>query len=261
MSRIGNYIDPLTGEEHWVEPETIENILLIPKRITKLGDNFETPIEYRITYNEAEKTVGIYAEYIYNNRSYRSTSVDFDVEEFANEIAMIVYANRTMDDSDLVKEAKEKTTALLVDRLFNEGVILSDFNSKGIGYVYANDDKKVIVFDEIECRSQGTGRYISLTMKNCVGAISLQNIDRPRITFCTNNHEISFEFIQVVESEEGRIRNYEIEISDLSIKPKTTVITLQDFADEDDLIQNRMSLLDSLVDEEDDLDDRFDDIL
>lgn len=261
MSRIGNYIDPVTGEEHWVEPETIENILLIPKRVTKLGDSFETPIEYRITYNEANKTVGIYAEYIHNNRSYRSTSVDYDVEEFANEIAMIVYANRTMDDSDLVKEAKEKTTALLTDRLFNEGIILSDFNSKGVGYVYVNDDKKVIVFDEIECHSKGAGRYISLIMKNCIGSISLQNIDRPKITFCTSNHEISFDFIQVVESEEGRIRNYEIEIGDLFVKPKTTVISLQDFTDEDDLIQNRMSLLDSLMDEDDDIDDRFDDIL
>lgn len=260
MSRIGNYIDPVTGEEHWVEPETIENILLIPKRVTKLGDSFETPIEYKITYKESEAKIGIYAEYIYNNRSYRSNTIDYDVEEFANEIAMIVYANKTMDDSDLVKEAKDKATSMLTDKLFNEGVILSDFSANGIGYVYINN-KKVIVFDSIECDCKGSEKNTKLTIKNCIGSLSLQNLDNPQIIFNTGNHELVFTYEKVINAEEGRIRNYEVAVSDIVVKPKTTIVTLQNIADEDELIQNRMTLLDSLTNEEDDIDDRFDDIL
>lgn len=261
MERIGSYINPVTGEEDWIEPKTIENILLIPKRVKRIGDPAETPIEFKLSYREEEEKVGLYAEYYLNNRSYRSDVIDFDLEEFANEIAAIVYSNKTLDESTMVKEAKERTFARLTERLFSENIVLSDFLVKGLGFVYT-DNKKAIVFDTLRAQAESNNSSDAIiSIENCIGSISLQNLNNPKIIFNTGNHEITFNFKEVQNANEGRIRNYDIKVSNLSVKPSMQFINLKDIKDEDDLIQDRMTLLDSLSSEDDDLDDRFNDII
>lgn len=256
MKRVGSYINPITGEEDWVEPETIPNILLIPQRVTRVGDTFETPIDFKMSYIESEEVINFYAEYNIGARTYRSNSHSINVEEIANEIALIVYANKTLDDSDLIKEAKRITMQNLTEKLFNENIVLSDFEVKGLGFIYLQN-QKAMLFETAGLKADGKDKV--LVIKDCIGSVSLENLDNPRIIFNTGNHEIEFMFNSVRTSQEGRIKTYEVNISDLIVKPKMEIIKLKEIKDEDELIKDRMQLLDSFVETDDDFDDRFGD--
>lgn len=254
MKRVGSYINPITGEEDWVEPETIPNILLIPQRVTRVGDTFETPIDFKMSYVKSEEVINLYAEYNMGTRTYRSTSYSIPVEDIANEIALIVYANKALDDSDLIKEAKRVTMQNLTEKLFNENIVLSDFEVKGLGFIYV-DGLKAMLFETAGLKAEGRDKI--LIIKDCIGSVSLENLDNPKILFNTGNHEIEFMFEKVKSSQEGRIRTYEVNISDLIVKPKVQLINLEEIKDEDELIKNRMQLLDSFTPVDDDFDDRF----
>lgn len=256
MKRIGSFINPATGEEDWVEPETIPNILLIPNRVTRLGDTFETPVDFKMVYVEQEEVINLYAEYTVGSKIYRSSNHSFPVEDIANEIALIVYANKTLDDSTMMQEAKRITMQNLTEKLFNEGIILSNFNVRGLGYVYVQK-QKAMLFESIQV--QQSNRDITATISECYSSVSLGNLDSPKFVFNTGNHEIEFDLNSVTHAEEGRIKTYNLIISNLKVKQKTQLINLEKFADEERLLENRMQMLDSLVQLDDDFDDRFGD--
>jgi hypothetical protein len=82
IRKVGSYIDPKTGEEFWLEPDTVDMIPMSPAYNTDDKTGITMLYHVGLTNNDEERTIIVYV-YKDDNPDKRY-GVKIDEEEFAN---------------------------------------------------------------------------------------------------------------------------------------------------------------------------------
>jgi hypothetical protein len=267
--RVGSFINPTTGEEDWLEPETISMVVLQPKMITKVGEVNQSAIDFKLDSTKDEENITLVAEYSSNGTKYSSAPVLMPAETFAEEFKDIIYSDQSLDEADIVKTAKETACQDLTRKLMDNNILMGGMNFAGFGFVTVDKDK-VLTLESVEFdyKIEGDKGICSATIRNCVGQASLQNLENPEIKLWNGTYKIELVKPVVTEAIEGRTKDYVLKIDSISLDPDTSMpahatYEKPDFKNEDFLdkfINERKSLLDDISGDDSDLDDRFSDI-
>jgi hypothetical protein len=267
--RIGNWTNPNTGEADWFEPETINLIALQPKMVLRVGDTVQTAVDFRLGNINETKKITLFAEYTSNGKQYVSKTIEVDEVEFGEQFIQKVYAERALDEADIVKSMKDQCMEDLTKRLMDAGILLGGMQLAGFGFVFAEGDRVMTIdgldFEYVIRENQGVKNVV---LHNCVGQVELSSLDRPNIEFYTGQYKIVAVTPKVTKSVESKIKEYTIEVKDFVVTPNTTMpehkayekINVNDDEFIDAFIKERKTLLDDIFGRDDD-DDRIDDIL
>lgn len=270
--RVGSFINPTTGEEDWLEPETISMVVLQPKMVTRVGEVNQSAIDFKLSASADENNILLTAEYTVNGTKYTSNPSSMTSEAFAEEFATIVYSDKALDESEMIKEAKNQASQDLTRRLMDNSILMGGMQFAGFGFVMVEDDKVMTLeVIDFEYTVQGGTAVRTAQIRNCVSQASLLNLDGPQVKLWTGTHRIELvnPVVNANDSVEGRVKQYKLTISDLVITPDTTmpehkVYENPNFNDEaflDAYISERKTLLDDLSAKDDALDDLLDDII
>jgi hypothetical protein len=266
--RIGNFVNPQNGEPDWLEPETVSMIILQPQMVTRVGEVSQSSIEFKLTENEENKTIDLVAEYSVGNNKYTSEPIKMQEDNFSEEFSKIVYEDKALDDSDIIKETKSEAIKNLTAKLLDNGIMIGGMQFNGFGLVVADKDKVMTIESlDFNYTIEDNRGVRTVKLYNCVGQVSLKNLERPDIKFYTGTHKISLIDPQVTASQEGRLKDYTLTVRDFKLNTDATMpehkiydkinANNDDFLDE--FIMERKSLLDDVIDRDEDLDDRFSD--
>jgi uncharacterized Zn ribbon protein len=178
--RVGNFVNPQTGEDDWLEPDTVELIVLQPTMVTRVSETVQTPIDFKLSNDDANHVIALSAKYTANGTTYSSNPVSMDEEEFANQFAQQVYSDKALDEAEIVKQAKNTAVQDLSRRLMDNNVLIGGMKLKGLGFVIVEGDK-VMTIDELEFEYtvENSHGIKTVVLKNCVGNASLQNLANP----------------------------------------------------------------------------------
>lgn len=267
--RVGSFINPATGEEDWLEPDTISMVVLQPKMITKVGEVNQSAIDFKLDCTKDEENITLVAEYSSNGKKYSSEPVLMPAETFAEEFKDIIYSDKSLDEADIIKNAKEAACQDLTMKLMDNSILMGGMNFSGFGFVTVDGDKVLTLESiEFEYRVEGDKGIHSATVKGCVGQASLQNLENPEIKLWNGTYRIELARPVVTEAREGRLKDYVLKIDDIILVPDTSMpahatyekpnFNNEDFLDK--FISERKSLLDDISGDDSDLDDRFSDI-
>lgn len=277
--KVGNFKNPQTGENDWLEPDSVEMILLQSKMVQssnglKTDDIINNPIDFKLGNIDVEEVITLKAEYQNNNTFYSSDVIKMKEEDFAKALANATYSGEVIDSSKLIIEAKEKAIESLSKKLLDQGIIIGEMYFQGFGFVMANNEK-LMTIESIEYKQnvQKNNSYNekiikTAKIKDCVSLASLNNIENFEIVFYTGTHKIKITNCEVTSSSEGKIKNYEMSIENIEIDKDDTMPehdTYEELKYEDeefmnDFFINRNALLDNKTEDDDMMESRFDDL-
>ena len=86
--KIGSYIDPESGETHYMDVGNLAKLAIIPEQVVRFKDDRNTLVNFRAVENEKEHAVMIYADYEYRGEKITSEPIFIDEEALANEMLM-----------------------------------------------------------------------------------------------------------------------------------------------------------------------------
>lgn len=266
--KVGSFTNPNTGEEDWLEPSTISIVIVQPKMVTRVGETNQSAIDFKLDCTTDEEHITLVAEYTVSGVKYSSAPVLMPVEEFAIDFANLIYADRALDEADLIKEAKDQASQDLTRRLLDNNILMGGMQFSGFGFVNVGGDKVMSIdIVEFEYAIQSGQPVKSAMIRNCVSQASLLNLENPQIEFFTGTHKVVL-VNPVVKQEgtlEGRIKTYALSIDDIVVTvdasmPDHKVYEACDFDNEsflDAFVEERKSLLDDIVGDDSDLDDQL----
>ena len=244
-------------------------IVLQPRIVTKVGDTNQSTIEFKLDSTEDEENIILVAEYTVNGNKFVSDPVLMPSLQFAEVFSVVIYEDKCLDDTELIKDAKEQACKSLTAKLMDNNVLLGGTDFIGFGFVFV-ENNKVLTVEKIEFsyKYESNRKHYTAVIRNCVGNVSFSGLNNPTIEFWTGRHKVKLHNPQVTKAIEGRLKDYELSISDITISvdnnmPAHTVYDKLNFNNEDFLeafIKERNSLLDNLLVNDLDLDDRFDDL-
>lgn len=175
---------------------------------------------------------------------YRDSSIiystELDPQELTNQAAEAIYERTEIDNKEIIIMAKENIIYQIRDLLLLEGVILKDTRYNSFGYIYSDGDK-IATFETVKVSSR------TIELGHVFTMFDLNNIDNIYISFliankkytCTvtynNNNIFNFNELDIIDIDES------IDVKDFK------VISMEDFIDEEKLIENRKTLLSSIV--------------
>jgi hypothetical protein len=264
--RVGNYTNPQTGEEDWLEPDSVGMIVLQSKIITKVGEVNQSSIDFKLSASADENNILLTAEYSTNGQKYISKPAETPSETFADVLKDYIYADKTLDDSQLIKDMKDKACQDLSQRLMDNNILIGGMQFAGIGFVTADGDKMLTIESiDFDYTVQNNSGVRTAKLNNCVGTASLTNLENPQVVLYTGSYKIELIGIEVKQAEEGRLKDYVLSIQDIKITSDSSMpehkvyesmnLNNEDFVDS--FIEERKKLLPSVNNEDDDFDDRF----
>lgn len=264
--RVGSFIDPVTGETHWFEPNTAKQIKLSPISARIYGkSNSVGMINFKIDNIDMLNVITIIAEYEDTNKTYRSEEQQIDELEFANILADAAFNETIIDENQQISQLKDAALENLQMKLLKEQIILNEASLRGIGFVYSKD-KKVSTIDELFV-SIVPNVGLNIELRQCVGPVLLSNLTDARIEFYIDDYKLIIDDFEITNEEDGKIKTYQISTENIIFSDIDNIINYESFNldlnnDEmvDNFINSRNSLLDDLYEQDDSLDDRFMDI-
>lgn len=269
--KVGNFINPKTGENDWLEPDTIHLVLLQPTMVTKVGNVSQSPIEFKLGNIDENRTITLKAIYKDNDSIYQSEVIEMDEELFANEFSEKVYNSEQVDECNIVINAKSEAIKDLTKQLMENNILIGGMELDGLGFVMIDDDK-LMTIEELSFyyNVQGTNAIKTINIKDVVGQASLPNLLEPIIKFYTDEFLVTISGIEVTESLEGALKSYTATIEEIKVEKisNSSLPNYTDYgkihADNEELlnsfIKDRRSLLDDFIEQDDDLDMRFNDL-
>lgn len=264
--RVGEFINPETGEKDWLDVSTVKNIRLLPEKAVCFNDYCDFVIEYKLDNIDMLKVVTLTAEAEIGKKKYKSEPQYIDELEFAHYLAEVVYDDRTIDNEEFMLDLKERAKNDLQYKLLRDNYIIGNFELDGAGFVYSGD-KKVMTIEKMAIRVEDVDT-INVELIDCVGPIDLGNVIDPKIVFYSSDLEIKIDNFQIKSSTHSRLKKYTVHpklifVSETDEHVYFDVIQPGDNQDEyiDELIANRQAMLDDLSKRENLLDERFADIL
>jgi len=265
--RIGNFIDPNTGETNWLDVSTVKNIRLAPVSITQFKSNNDCQalVNFKLDNIDMLKVIALTAEFETNNKVYKSDAQQMDEMVFAKHLADAVYAEETLDSCEFIKEMKTKALDDLKGKLLSDGILVDTIKLKGAGYIISKDTK-VMTIDDMTI-IVNNDKTATVVLGDCVGNITLSNLIEPEIVFYSMGFEFKIYDFKIENSVEGKIKTYQLSVEDIMIEdahdevyfePVQLDINNEDSIDE--FIASRKVMLDNRLDTDNTLDDRFADI-
>lgn len=266
--RYGNFVNPTTGETDWLEPSTISIVALQPKMVTRVGETSQSAIDFKLDCTPDEEHITLVAEYTADNKKYTSAAIMIPSETFAEAFAPVVYQDIALDESDMIKQAKDEASQDLTRRLMDNNVLMGGMQFAGFGYVYVENEKVMTIeLIDFEYKIENGRPVKNARIRNCVSQASLANLENPQIKFYTGTHlvELLGPVVDVEKSTEGRVKNYALTIEDITIKtngemPQHTVFDEVDFDSEefvDRFVSDRKNMLDDIIGTDSAIDDQF----
>lgn len=185
--KVGDFINPETGEKDWLEPDTVGYIILNPMSISVVGEPHEGLVNFRLDNDDNEQKILLYAEYEKDGHKVSSEPQQIDELPFAEELAEHVYKGEMVDNGPLTRSAKDKAFNDIVTRMFENGVITDGTALEGIGFVESNG-KKMLTIERLEFDDDNEDESIQARLIDCAGIADLKSLTAPLITFYSNNH-------------------------------------------------------------------------
>ena len=266
--RIGNFIDPNTGETNWLDVSTVKNIRLAPVSITqfKSNNNYQALVNFKLDNIDMLKVIALTAEFETNNKVYKSDAQQMDEMVFAQHLADAVHAEETLDSCEFIRDMKTKALDDLKGKLLSNGILVDVIELKGAGYIISKDTK-VMTIDNMAI-TVNNDRTATVVLEACVGNITLSNlIEQPEIVFYSGGFEFKIYDFEIEDSVEGKIKTYQLSVEDIMIEDAHDEVYFEpvqlDTNNEDSIdefIASRKVMLDDRLDVDDTLGDRFADI-
>jgi hypothetical protein len=267
--KVGSFVDPNTGEKHWLEVNTVRSLKLSPLSVVRFKEmgSARSMVEFKLDNIDMLKVITLTAEYECNGKVYRSEAQQIDELEFAENLARAVYAEDTIDNASFMEEMKNNAMADLKGKLLSDGILVGQLELNGAGYVFSKG-QKVMTIDRMEV-SINNDTTASITLKHCVGAIALSNLIESDIVFYSSGFEFRIPSYEIQEENDGKVKEYRISAEDISIEEAENEEFFKPFNlgnlenDEivDEFVINRKDMLDNIYDDTSSaLEDRFADI-
>lgn len=266
--RIGNFIDPNTGETNWLDVSTVKNIRLAPVSITqfKSNNNYQALVNFKLDNIDMLKVIALTAEFETNNKVYKSDAQQMDEMVFAQHLADAVHTEETLDSCEFIRDMKTKALDDLKGKLLSNGILVDVIELKGAGYIISKDTK-VMTIDNMAI-TVNNDRTATVVLEACVGNITLSNlIEQPEIVFYSGGFEFKIYDFEIEDSVEGKIKTYQLSVEDIMIEDAHDEVYFEpvqlDTNNEDSIdefIASRKVMLDDRLDVDDTLGDRFADI-
>ena len=256
--RVGEFVDPNTGEQDWLEPDKVDQVVLNPSVISIIGESEEGIVNYKLGNIDEEKVITLTALYETNDDETIESDVQkMDELEFANELAHYIYAGEMVDRGELISAAKAKAFESIVESLFSKGLIVDNTSlEKGFGFVYSGDKKLLTVESIILNRANEDNKKVDVTV-SCVGVARLSNLSSPSINHYYGDYEIKIdEIINAKLVTDGSIKTFSFETTpdNISVREVTndygtdlsySNLDISDMDAVDDFISLRRSYLDT----------------
>ena len=266
--RIGNFVDPNTGETNWLDVSTVKNIRLAPVSITqfKSNNNYQALVNFKLDNIDMLKVIALTAEFETNNKVYKSDAQQMDEMVFAQHLADAVHTEETLDSCEFIRDMKTKALDDLKGKLLSNGILVDVIELKGAGYIISKDTK-VMTIDNMAI-TVNNDRTATVVLEACVGNITLSNlIEQPEIVFYSGGFEFKIYDFEIEDSVEGKIKTYQLSVEDIMIEDAHDEVYFEpvqlDTNNEDSIdefIASRKVMLDDRLDVDDTLGDRFADI-
>ena len=266
--KIGSYVDPESGETHYMDVGNLAKLAIIPEQVVRFKDDRNTLVNFRAVENEKEHAVMIYADYEYRGEKITSEPIFIDEEALANEMFECVFADNTIDAAPSMIEAKKLAVQSIGEKLLARGVLLSSAVINGIGFICSSGARMMTIERlDVQVLQNGTAK---ITLRDCVGNAQLKNVIEPSIEFFTGTHRIFIDKFSVEEEKGLLIRDCKIAIAEFSSEPTEEVIDYKEIKIDpenessiEELVLARRALLDSAATDlpEEPYDDRFADLL
>jgi hypothetical protein len=264
--KVGNFTNPDTGQLNWLDMANVPKLPMIPDQITRFKDVRQTLVTYRLKVDEPNKQVQLIAEYEYQGAKITSAEQNMDEELFARQLSECIYADNTVDSTPLVVEAKRLALQDIGEKLLDSGAIMGNAILSGIGFVRSKEIR-VITIDSMLVTAYQNGTA-DIRLSNCVGNAALKNLIEPNIVFYTDSHRLEISGFTIKEDNNDLVRNYIVTVADITVLPKNEEISYEAIElnmDDEETVErfllSRRSLLIDNSSTEDELDERFADML
>lgn len=267
--KVGSFTNPNTGEEDWLEVNTVKILKLSPVSITRFKDeeNFRSLVEFELGNIDVLKVITLTATYDCNGKIYKSEAQHIDELEFAEKLANAVYADEVIDTSDFISKLKEEALNDLKAKLLMDGILVDQVDLKGAGYVISQD-KKILTIDELKINIESPNSA-EVELKNCVGPALLSNLAETEIVFYSLGYKFKIMNFEIENEEDGKLKNFVLSTSDIDFEEVEEQESFKAYdlsdLDNDEIVDqfviDRQEKLDNIYDDtESVLEDRFVDI-
>ncbi|MCY8890439.1 hypothetical protein P8918_12755 [Bacillus spizizenii] len=265
--KVGSFIDPNTGETHWLEVNTVKQIKLSPMSVTRFREqvNYRSMVEFKLDNVDLLKVITLTAEYETNNKVFRSDAIQIDELKFAEHLAYAAFNEETIDNADFMVEMKNAALEDLRGKLLSEGILIEEIELKGAGYIYSKG-KKVMTIDGLQVKVN-RDTTADVVLRDTVGSISLASLIEPEIVFYSSGFEFKIEEFTIIDQMEGKLNRYTLSVQDISIEETEEEVYFRPFKIEaeneeviDDFVMDRKGMLDNIMVNDNSFDDRFADI-
>lgn len=266
--KVGSYINPVTKQTNWLDVDLVGRLSILPHQVTQIKSNQEGYVRYSLIGDNESQTINLIAKYDNNGEEVSSDPQKMPELDFADQFAKALYSRNTVEAAPLMIAAKKITMQGICDKMLAKGILFGNTVLSGIGFIYAIG-KKVITIEELSIKGHGDGS-ITLSLRNCVGNVSLKNLIGPSVVFYTGNYKLEVKDLVLKVDSSDLIRTYEIGTADITISNSDEKIEHDampiNFNDDDEgealenFLISRRDLLDDCSTVEDTLEDRFADI-
>lgn len=179
--------------------------------------------------------------------NYDDVKYELELQQFTDSLANSIYDNLDVfDDSEYIKEYKDKIVKKFSELLFNDNILCTSGQYKCFGYIYKNNDK-IGTIDDIEIISKNNIKLIDyqslIELKDCAAEIYI------------TNKKYKFNIEDINEANITNINNFAFdkeEELDKEIKMK------EEYSDYDEYLLARRNLISNNINNDEDIDIDFD---
>lgn len=267
-TKVGNYINPVTGEDDWVVMEEVTRVVLPKTPLAIFGDqNRSSFINYKFSYNQKTELVEMTGGLDFNHKKVYSEIYTIQPITFADALKETVYSMGAFEDTDLIKGLTEQIKKDIQSKLLANGIFGETNSLFGEGYIIVNGDR-MFVFDTMQY-AVGTPHKITIKAKNVVSSASIDRVEKPSLVFKTTDYTINIPHLNELSSTDGSLFTIDLTATSISLKNEANEIlftkpmsSLQpetdEYEEEYNLRFNQLTGLSETA--EDVIEDRFDDL-
>jgi hypothetical protein len=218
---IGNFKHPESGNTCYVDVDMLKHISLAKADVAVAGQRSSLAINYELTYNSNTDQIELKGTLKQADKTIKSQAYPIDSFKFAQLLFDIIVKDdeeNYIDNHALVSEPKEKARVEIVSSLLSENILLLNSTYYGFGFIKVGGDK-VITIDKFHIKRDMVNNYTEMVieLKNCCGIAELAKLEEPSAEFYTNGKLFNIASFKVVDTQEGRLKQYNVQTGNIDI--------------------------------------------
>lgn len=246
---IETYKDEINNEEYYIDSSTVEN-LNIKKAQIDIRDYGKRKVSLNVKYIPLKKGIKIISSISIDNKNYSGESQMIDSLTFSNALAQAIMKDEQVENTLLISTMIDQALSSLSISMMNDSVVIKDHTFSGVGYI-TSKNKKIAIFEEMSLSSEHSDSGVnSVLIKKCVNSFDLSLAESCSLEFCSNNFVVSADIRTTTKVDTKRISSYHFSVFNIKIsKDSKPVEVLENIENDiDKFVDNRLSLLDDIVD-------------